>query len=727
MSETIYDYQDETGELIYQVVRQPNKDFKQRRPDGKGGWIWDLKGVNPTLYRLPEIRQAIQKDESVFVPEGEKDCNNLAKLALAATTNSGGAGKWQDSFSDHLVGADVVILPDNDEAGHRHADKVARSLQGKAKSIKVVDLPGLPEKGDVSDWLAAGGTKDALLRMVAEAPEWAPESEPAGDAFRQALAEIEAKLKDNPDLTPDASLYAPAIMCLAKADPVMADIGIKSLVELLKRLGVTGKAIRDEIKRTRKNNPGLGCDSVTDGAQNGTGQGDGTVTDGVTDDRPVYDITALEEQAATVLNADDTLHLVGIQIKSQGYGGDLKAPLIVYLAFTSRLLKMRTGSMPVHLLLHGPASAGKSYTIKVVIQLLPPEAYHTIDAGSPRVLIYDPAPLKHRALIFGEADSLPAGEDNPAASAVRNLTQDGQLHYSVVTQNTSNTGYVVHEVVKPGPTVLITTAVRKLGHQLMTRLFTLDVADDAKQVKAALATQARMETSGISEVDPELIAFQLLLQAQAPWDVTVPFAEALAREISRATDAPRILRDFQRVLSLIKSVTVLRHRHRQRDDQGRLVAEIEDYRTVYDLVADMYAATTSGASKAVRDVVGIIQEIKSDENIKITYSVLAKKLGVHRQIAKRRADQALRLGWLVNNESRKGHTADLVMGEPMPPATGLPEPVTLETAMLQACDSECDKLTEDESLAVISIEDTVEAVCHTVTPVTDHDLMEVRI
>ena len=470
------------------------------------------------------------------------------------------------------------------------------STQDNSSTIKIIELPGLPDKGDVSDWLDAGHTKDDLLQLVAEAPEWKPQ-----DDFTNALSEIEAKLKDDPNISHD--LYAAAITCLAKESPIAEDAGVKKLAELLKPLGVTGKAIREEIKRARKSNPGLRCDSVTGDAQNGTGQGDGAVTEAVTDDQPVCDIDALEEQAAAVLNTDDPLHLVGIQIKSQGYGGDLKAPLIVYLAFTSRLLKMRTGSMPVHLLLHGPASAGKSYTIKVVILLLPPEAYHTIDAGSPRVLIYDPAPLKHRALIFGEADSLPAGEDNPAASAVRNLTQDGQLHYSVVTQNTSNTGYVVHEVVKPGPTVLITTAVRKLGHQLMTRLFTLDVADDAKQVKAALQTQARMETIGVAEVDPALIAFQSLLQAQAPWDVTVPFAEALAREISRATDAPRILRDFQRVLSLIKSVTVLRHRHRQRDDQERLVAEIEDYKTVYELVADMYAATTTGASAAVREVV----------------------------------------------------------------------------------------------------------------------------
>jgi 5S rRNA maturation endonuclease (ribonuclease M5) len=134
--QVFYDYRDKDGKLSYQVVRDQNKDFKQRRPDGKGGWINNLKGVNPLLYRLPETIEAVSKGETVYIPEGERDVDNLTRLGLAATTNSGGAGKWQDSFSDHLIGADVVILPDNDDPGRKHRDKVAKSLQGKAKSIK---------------------------------------------------------------------------------------------------------------------------------------------------------------------------------------------------------------------------------------------------------------------------------------------------------------------------------------------------------------------------------------------------------------------------------------------------------------------------------------------------------------------------------------------------------------------------------------------------------------
>ena len=172
-----YDYRDAEGNLLYQVCRLANKQFRQRRPDGSGGFVWNLKGVNSVLYRLPEFHQVVKDGELIFVPEGEKDCENLAKLGLTATTNSGGAGKWRPEFAESLKGACVIVLPDNDEAGRKHAEQVAQSLQGKAASVRVLELPNLPEKGDVSDWLVDGGTKERLLQLAADCAEW---QQPAG-------------------------------------------------------------------------------------------------------------------------------------------------------------------------------------------------------------------------------------------------------------------------------------------------------------------------------------------------------------------------------------------------------------------------------------------------------------------------------------------------------------------------------------------------------------------
>jgi putative DNA primase/helicase len=166
-----YDYCDENGALLFQVVRYEPKSFRQRRPDGKGGWIWNLEGVRRVPYHLPELIAADRK-RWVFVTEGEKDADALAKLGLVATCNPGGAGKWSNlsaELNPHLTGRPVVVLPDNDEAGRKHARDVAASLLESAKEIRIVELPGLPPKGDVSDWLAAGGTVDELKGLVREA------------------------------------------------------------------------------------------------------------------------------------------------------------------------------------------------------------------------------------------------------------------------------------------------------------------------------------------------------------------------------------------------------------------------------------------------------------------------------------------------------------------------------------------------------------------------------
>jgi putative DNA primase/helicase len=166
-----YDYREEQNELLYQICRMDPKDFRQRRPKAGGEWNLTVKGVRKVPYRLPELLAA-DLAALVFIPEGEKDADRLVKSGLVATTNAGGAGKWEAAFAEFLVGRNVVVLADNDAAGRNHAKKVARSLVGKAASIKVIELPGLPEKGDVSDWFDAGGTVERLLRLVEEASEW---------------------------------------------------------------------------------------------------------------------------------------------------------------------------------------------------------------------------------------------------------------------------------------------------------------------------------------------------------------------------------------------------------------------------------------------------------------------------------------------------------------------------------------------------------------------------
>lgn len=173
----IYDYRDERGELLYQVLRFDDpKDFRPRVPNDRGGFDRGLpKTVRRVLYRLPELL-ASDKQATVFIVEGEKDTDRLASLGLIATTNVGGAGKWRNEYNDSMRGRRVCVLPDNDEAGSTHAASVARSVYNIAESVQIISLPNLSPKGDASDWLEAGGTIEQLKALVEAAPLWKPDA-----------------------------------------------------------------------------------------------------------------------------------------------------------------------------------------------------------------------------------------------------------------------------------------------------------------------------------------------------------------------------------------------------------------------------------------------------------------------------------------------------------------------------------------------------------------------
>jgi putative DNA primase/helicase len=177
-----YDYADENGALVYQACRFSPKDFRQRRPNGVGGWIWNLHDTRRVLFGLPELKA----QSVIYIPEGEKDVLALRKIGLTATTSAGGASKnpdkpkWRNDYTQQLrsAGAEfVVVLPDNDDPGRAHAEAVARSCYGGGLKVKVVALPELPEKGDVSDWLDAGHTRDELITIVKASPLYVPRQE----------------------------------------------------------------------------------------------------------------------------------------------------------------------------------------------------------------------------------------------------------------------------------------------------------------------------------------------------------------------------------------------------------------------------------------------------------------------------------------------------------------------------------------------------------------------
>jgi len=196
-----YDYRDVNETLLFQVVRFEPKSFRQRRPDGNGGWSWNLGDTPRVLYRLPELAAA-DPAEWVFVVEGEKDVESIRSLELVATCNPGGAGKWSRLADDsHLAGRRAAILPDAGDVGSDHATDVARRLLGRATEVRIVPVPeGFK---DVTEWIEARDSlapdelRAALLTSVEAAPAITRATLPA--PVRAVAAEADDGQDDAPE------------------------------------------------------------------------------------------------------------------------------------------------------------------------------------------------------------------------------------------------------------------------------------------------------------------------------------------------------------------------------------------------------------------------------------------------------------------------------------------------------------------------------------------------
>lgn len=168
-----YDYTDENGTLLFQVVRRPGHKFLQRRPDRSAadGWNWKLGDTRRVLYHLPELIAAKATGNGhpwrVYLCEGEKDADRLRRdWGVVATTNPGGAKSWLADFNKYFAGAEVILLEDNDEAGRERSKRLAPQLVRAGAVVRIVSFPELPEKGDISDWMDDGGTQSVIEDVI---------------------------------------------------------------------------------------------------------------------------------------------------------------------------------------------------------------------------------------------------------------------------------------------------------------------------------------------------------------------------------------------------------------------------------------------------------------------------------------------------------------------------------------------------------------------------------
>jgi hypothetical protein len=176
-----------------------------------------LGGLEPVLYKLPELIDGIENGLWIVIVEGEKDVHTLQAAGLVATTNPMGAGKWRPTYTEALVGAPVAIVPDNDTPGIDHANSVAAALDAKGIEVRIVTLDDLPPTGDVTDWLSSGHTSSELKELIRSAPVWEPSDEAVVNA------EFDSSKASNPSTSPHSTTPSPTMSSSSNRSSPTAD------------------------------------------------------------------------------------------------------------------------------------------------------------------------------------------------------------------------------------------------------------------------------------------------------------------------------------------------------------------------------------------------------------------------------------------------------------------------------------------------------------------------
>jgi hypothetical protein len=332
--------------------------------------------------------------------------------------------------------------------------------------------------------------------------------------------------------------------------------------------------------------------------------------------------------------------------------GETRAKQLLYLIVTSRLLPR-----PVSATVKGPSAAGKSFLVERVLSLFPPDAYHALTAMSERALAYSRTPLQHRFLVLFEAAGL---HGDFGSYLIRSLLSEGRVRYETV-ERTSK-GMQPRLIEREGPTgFLTTTTAVRLHPENETRMLSIPVADTPDQTAAIMHAQAAQPPD--IDVVP-LHALQRWLES-GELRVVIPYAEALATAIPPV--AVRLRRDFSTVLALIRSHALLHRATREQTAEGEIIATLEDYAVVRELVADLVSEGVAAAvAPTVRETVEAVSSLAAASGTGVSVAAVARRLNLDESAAFRRVRTAIDRGYLRNLEDRPRRAAQLVLGEPLP-------------------------------------------------------------
>jgi len=360
-------------------------------------------------------------------------------------------------------------------------------------------------------------------------------------------------------------------------------------------------------------------------------------------------------QCRELANSPNILDKFLQRLRVHGVVGEERAAKLLYLILTTRLFPK-----PVSAAIKGPSSSGKSWLLQQVLNFFPSDSYYALSAMSEKALIYSEEPISNRFIVLYEG----AGMGGEFASYItRSLLSEGKLRYETVEK--TGEGIKSRFIERDGPTgLLMTTTATTLHPENETRLISIPVTDTSEQTASILAALAD-ESGEAKNVPSEWYAFQKWLQLREA-QVTVPYSMTLASLIP--PKGIRLRRDFSVILALIKANAVLHQESREKNVEGKVVADISnDYEVVKSLVDDLMSESLDSAvSATARETVQAIAELTSAGNETCSLTEVSKFLGLDKSAVSRRVAEVRRIGFIKNLEDKKGKPLRLVIGEPMP-------------------------------------------------------------
>jgi hypothetical protein len=378
-------------------------------------------------------------------------------------------------------------------------------------------------------------------------------------------------------------------------------------------------------------------------------------------------------QCQQLAQQEDILAVAVADLTEMGLVGEDKIIKVVYLTTVSRLL-----DKIISIAVKGPSAGGKSFLVEQVLRLFPASAYHALTSMSDRFIVYDTKPIKHVMVVIYEAAGLASDE---AAYLVRSLVSEGCVRYGTVIKGEYGPESLTIE--REGPTGLIVTSTAlSLDAEIETRMISVTVNDSPEHTARILAAKGRAAFIADPDHSAMLAKWHALQDYLASGGnrVVIPYAERLGKKIPPI--AVRLRRDFPNLLALIKSHALLHQANRERQDDGTIIATLDDYGAVREL---MWAVIAEGVDakvpKKIQQTVKAVEDLirdldpeyrervsRSGSEPSVSLTALAKHLGMDVSSVSRRVRDAIKRGYLRDLEPRRkapGRTMQLVLGDPM--------------------------------------------------------------